>query len=290
MRLYKKLRQVFSVLILITLLQPVVAQVTPVDSILNDFYHQPERVLVAAHRSAHLVHPENSLASIKDAIEMGVDIIELDVRKTKDGVYVLLHDENIDRTTTAKGAVSDYTYDELNKIPLLQNGQPTNERIPTFESALRAAKDRIMIDIDFKLDSTEDAINVCKLIREAGMQEQVLFFVYDYPYTSTIDSIDNSIAVMPRAYNKEHVLDILKNYKVPVIHVDPSYYNDTLMSEIRSHNVRVWLNALGKFDELEKKQQNSGYDSLLTMKTVNVIQTDYPANLLKYLQERGLHR
>jgi len=271
-------------------MQPVVAQVTHVDSILNDFYHHPERVLVAAHRSAHLVHPENSLAAIRDAIAIGADIIEVDVRKTKDGVYVLLHDEKIDRTTTAKGAVSNYTYDELNAIPLLQNGQPTNERIPTFESALLAAKGRIMVDIDFKLDSTQDAINVCKLISEAGMQKQVLFFVYDYPYTSIIDSIDNSIAVMPRAYNKEDVVNILKNYKVPVIHVDPAFYNDTLMGEIRSRDVRVWINALGKFDDLEKTQKNLGYDSLLKMKAVNVIQTDYPANLLKYLQERSLHR
>jgi glycerophosphoryl diester phosphodiesterase len=290
MRLRKLLRIVFPGLISLVLLQPLLAQTRHIDTILNDFYHRPERVLIAAHRSAHLVHPENSLAAIRDAIEIGADIIELDVRKTKDGVYILLHDENIDRTTTAKGAVSNYTYDQLNAIPLLQNGQPTHERIPTFESALRAAKGRIMVDIDFKLDSTEDAINICKLIREAGMQKQVLFFVYDYHYTSVIDSIDNSIAVMPRAYNKEQVLDILKNYKVPVIHVDPGFYNDTLMSQIMSHNVRVWLNALGKFDELEKKQKNSGYDSLLTMKTVNVIQTDYPANLLKYLQQRGLHR
>jgi glycerophosphoryl diester phosphodiesterase len=267
-----------------------VAQTTHADTILNDFYNHPEHVLVAAHRSAHLVNPENSLSAIKDAIEIGADIIELDVRKTKDEVYVLLHDENIDRTTAAKGEVSNYTYDQLNAIPLLQNGQPTNERIPTFESALRAAKGHIMVDIDFKLDSTEDAINVCKLIREAGMQKQVLFFVYDYHYTSTIDSIDNSIAIMPRAYNKEDVLDILKNYKVPVIHVDPSFYSDTLMGQIRSHNVRVWINALGKFDDLEKKQKNSGYDSLLEMKNVNVIQTDYPANLLQYLQKKGLHR
>ena len=290
MRLHKLLRIVFTGLISIVLLQPLAAQTRYVDTILNDFYHHPQRVLVAAHRSAHLVNPENSLSAIKDAIEIGADIIELDVRKTKDGVYVLLHDEKIDRTTTAKGEVSNYTFEELSKIPLLQNGQPTNERIPTFESALRAAKDRIMIDIDFKLDSTEDAINVCKLVREAGMEKQVLFFVYDYPYTSTIDSINNSIPVMPRAYNKENVLDILKNYKVPVIHVDPSFYNDTLMSEIRSHNVRVWINALGKFDDLEKTQKNLGYDSLLAMKNVNVIQTDYPANLLQYLQKRGLHR
>jgi glycerophosphoryl diester phosphodiesterase len=290
MKLHKLLRIVFLCLISMVLLQPLVAQTRHVDTILNDFYHRPEHVLVAAHRSAHLVNPENSLSAIKDAIEIGADIIEVDVRKTKDGVYVLLHDENIDRTTTAKGKVSDYTYDELKAIPLLQNGQPTNERIPTFESALRAAKDRIMVDIDFKLDSTEDAINVCKLIREAGMQQQVMFFVYDYHYISTLDSIDNSIPVMPRAYNKEDVLDILQTYKVPVIHGDPSFYNDTLMGQIRNHNVRVWINALGKFDELEKVQKHSGYDSLLEMKNVNVIQTDYPANLLQYLQERGLHR
>jgi len=290
MRLYKLLRIAFSALILLALFQPIVAQTTHVDTILNEFYHHPEHVMVAAHRSAHLVNPENSLAAIRDAIEIGADLIELDVRKTKDGVYVLLHDEKIDRTTPAKGKVSDYTYDQLKAIPLLQNGQPTNERIPTFESALRTAKGHIMVDIDFKLDSTEDAINVCKLIREAGMQKQVLFFVYDYHYASAIDSIDNSIAVMPRAYNKEDVLDILKNYKVPVIHVDPTFYNDTLMSQIRSHNVRVWINALGKFDDLEKKQKNSGYDSLLKMKAVNVIQTDYPANLLKYLREKGLHK
>ena len=290
MRLYKLLRTALPTLFLFILLQPVVAQTKRVDSILNDFYHHPERVLVTAHRSAHLVHPENSLAAIRDAMEIGADIIELDVRKTKDGIYVLLHDKNIDRTTGSKGLVSSYTYDQLKQIPLLQNGQPTGERIPTFESAMRAAKNRIMVDIDFKLDSTEDAINVCKIIRETGMQKQVLFFLYDYHYTTTIDSIDNTIAVMPRAYSKEDVLNILKNYKVPVIHVDPKFYNDTLMGEIRSHNVRVWINALGKFDDLEKMQKNSGYDSLLEMKHVNVIQTDYPANLLKYLRERGLHR
>lgn len=290
MSLHKLLRIALLPLILIILLQPAVAQTTRVDTILNEFYHHPEHVMVTAHRSAHLVHPENSLAAIRDAIVIGADIIELDVRKTKDGVYVLLHDKNIDRTTNAKGEVSSYTYDQLKKIPLLHNGQPTKERIPTFESALRAAKGHIMVDIDFKLDSTEDAMNVCKIIRETGMQKQVLFFLYDYRYATTIDSIDNSIAVMPRAYNKEDVLVILKNYKVPVIHVDTKFYNDTLMGQIRSHNVRVWLNALGKYDDMEKTQKDAGYDSLLEMKNVNVIQTDYPANLLKYLREKGLHK
>lgn len=290
MKLNKLLRIILSSLVSMALLQPLLAQNTRVDTILNEFYHHPEHVMVTAHRSAHLVDPENSLAAIRKAIKTGADIIELDVRKTKDGVYVLSHDKNIDRITSSKGEVSSYTFDELKQIPLLQNGQATSERIPTFESALRAAKDHIMVDIDFKLDSLEDAINVCKIIRETGMQKQVLFFVYDYRYTSTVDSIDNSIAVMPRAYRKEDVLDILKNYKVPVIHVDPGFYNHTLMGQIRSQNVRVWLNALGKFDDLEKTKKNSGYDSLLQMKAVNVIQTDYPANLLKYLRERGLHR
>lgn len=267
-----------------------VAQSAKVDAIINDFYHHPERVLVTAHRSAHLEYPENSIASIKAAIKIGADIAELDVRKTKDNVMVLMHDKTIDRMTNKTGKISSYTYDELKKIPLLLNGKSTDQFIPTFKEALLAAKGKIMIDIDFKLDKKEDALKVIQIINETGMQNQVIFFLYDYKYTSYLQSVAPSMAVMPRAYNKEDVLDILNRYRVPVIHIDDSFYDKKLMNKIRKENTRVWCNALGKYDELEKIKKDSGYDNLLRMNAVNVIQTDYPAKLLQYLRKRGLHR
>ena len=72
-----------------------------------------ERVLVVAHRADWRNFPENSLAGIESAINMGVDIIELDVQCTKDGVLIIMHDATLDRTTTGKGKVADWTLDSM---------------------------------------------------------------------------------------------------------------------------------------------------------------------------------
>ena len=67
-------------------------------------------VLVCAHRAFHKNAPENSSKSIQEAIEAHIDIAEIDIRTTKDIVLVLMHDDYIDRTTTGKGLLKDYTY------------------------------------------------------------------------------------------------------------------------------------------------------------------------------------
>ena len=68
-------------------------------------------VLVAAHRGDWRNAPENSIQAIKNCIEMGVDMVEIDVRMTKDSALVLMHDNTIDRTTTGEGKVSEWTLD-----------------------------------------------------------------------------------------------------------------------------------------------------------------------------------
>ena len=62
-----------------------------------------KNVLVASHRAVHHELPENSLPAIKEAIRLGVDIIEIDVKVSKDGIPMLMHDGKVDRTTTGKG-------------------------------------------------------------------------------------------------------------------------------------------------------------------------------------------
>ena len=70
-------------------------------------------VLVVAHRGDWRNFPENSLEGIENAIKMGVDIVELDVQRTQDGVLILMHDETLNRTTTGKGKVSEVTMDYI---------------------------------------------------------------------------------------------------------------------------------------------------------------------------------
>ena len=76
-------------------------------------------VIVVAHRGDWRNAPENSMQAIKNCIDMGVDMVEIDVRETKDGELVLMHDLTIDRTTNAKGFVKDWTLDSLKTLKLI---------------------------------------------------------------------------------------------------------------------------------------------------------------------------
>ena len=94
-------------------------------------------------------YPENSIPAIESVIRMGVDIMELDLKLTKDSVLVLCHDHTIDRTTTGRGRVCDITYDSIQRCFLrTAHGVRTPRKIPTLREALEVCKDRIVVNID----------------------------------------------------------------------------------------------------------------------------------------------
>src|SRR6187431_1738990 len=104
-------------------------------------------VLVAAHRAAHNVYPENSLKAIQASIKLGVDIIEIDVKVSKDGVPFLMHDRTMDRTTNGKGDPEELTWEELQKLHIVDKGKSTSYKIPSLEQALELADGKILVDL-----------------------------------------------------------------------------------------------------------------------------------------------
>ena len=277
----------FTVL-LVTL---VAAAQSNLDSILNDFYNRPDRVLVAAHRAAHAAYPENSIAAMKEAIRLGVDIIETDIRETKDGVLVIMHDKTIDRTTTGKGPVAEKTYAELQQFFLLHDGRPTSQKIPTFKEVLELVKGKIMLDIDYKAEGKRAAKSAARLLKKTKLEKQSLFFLYDYKDAPALRRMNKKIQFMTRAYSKDDVDGIFdQGIEVPVIHADDKFYSDSLMGVIRGKGMRLWMNALGKYEKLEAENKNSGFDALLRMHHTNIIQTNLPEELIAYLRAGGLHR
>ena len=129
-------------------------------------------VIVVAHRGDWRNFPENSLEAIDNAIKMGVDIVELDVKKTKDGELILMHDRTLNRTTTGKGLVSDNTLDDIRKLNL-RNGCNirTIHKVPTLEEALLHAKGKIMINLD-QADLYFDQIY--ELMQKTGTTRQII--------------------------------------------------------------------------------------------------------------------
>lgn len=285
-----KLKFTASKLILLLLLAniSVFAQKSNLKYIQKEFNNANSKtILVAAHRGAHIGNCENSILSTKQSIKLGVDIIELDVKVTKDGVPVLMHDGTIDRTTNGTGKVSDYTLEELQKFRLKSwLGILTDEKIPTFESVLRIAKGKIMIDIDLKTDNIGPVV---AMVQKTKMRNQVFYFDNDYELLNRIKKLDDKSIFMPRAYSYEMADSAIILYNPPVVHIDPSFYTQKLTKLIRENNARIWINALGEADAKMRYGNIKKVLDKLTVYGANIIQTNEPAMLLEYLRAVGLH-
>ncbi|TJV45021.1 MAG: glycerophosphodiester phosphodiesterase family protein [Mesorhizobium sp.] len=151
--------------------------------ILDRFEHANQwrdHVMVAAHRAGSMqagktLYAENSLAAVEGSIAMGAEIVEVDIRRSKDGEFVVMHDSWLDRTTTCKGEVVKYTLAELRTCRLVIEGTRavTNETVSTLRKMLMATRDRILINLDNKLE-IGDLPGMIAVARDLGMADQVI--------------------------------------------------------------------------------------------------------------------
>ena len=126
-------------------------------------------IMVVSHRADWRNAPENSLQGIQNCIDMGVDMVEIDLKKTKDGHLVLIHDRTVDRTMNGKGKVEDYTLAELKAMQLKNGvGCKTRHQIPTLEEVMLLCKGKVMVNIDkgypLRRRPGDDIIQVLRLI------------------------------------------------------------------------------------------------------------------------------
>ncbi|MGV8090380.1 MAG: glycerophosphodiester phosphodiesterase family protein [Mangrovibacterium sp.] len=259
-------------------------------------------VLVAAHRGDWRNAPENSLSAIKNCISMGVDIVEIDVHMTKDSALVLMHDAKIDRTTTGKGKVSDWSLDSLRTLNLKNGcGIPTREKIPTLEEAMLVAKGKILVN----LDKCWEYMNVAfKVLERTGTVNQVIFkgsndvAALRRQYGDLLDKI----IYMPIITEKTpdpfaYIEEFLATYRPLAFEVsysrDDSPVFDVIQS-VKKRNSRIWVNTLweslcGPHDDDRAVDDPEASWGWVINHGANIIQTDRPALLLDYLRAKKLH-
>lgn len=117
------------------------------------FRYSPERpIVVSGHRGGMVTgYPENCIESFEKTLTMMPSFFEIDPRLTKDSVIVLMHDATLDRTTTGKGKVSDYTYAELQQFFLKdREGNITPYKIPTLEECIAWSRGKTILNLDIK--------------------------------------------------------------------------------------------------------------------------------------------
>jgi glycerophosphoryl diester phosphodiesterase len=116
--------------------------------------------MLIAHRGCSGRYPENTLRAFREALKLPVDGIELDVRRTRDGVLVVIHDETVDRTTFGSGRVSELTWDELRQLDAgaWKGDEFAGECIPRFEEVLELVKGQTVLHVEIKEVGTETQI------------------------------------------------------------------------------------------------------------------------------------
>lgn len=253
------------------------------------------KVFIVAHRANTCAGieagcPDNSIAAIQKAIEGGADMVELDVRTTKDGHMVLMHDATIDATTNGSGNVTNFTLEELRSFSMerggkvyLENGQPV--RVPTLEEALRYCKGKIYINLDLKaVGSRADLI---KLIQDTQMQGQVMLYCSGST-AKDYQSKDKTIAVHPHIGSAS---DIDQYSSCPGAKLFQYNYGlwlegGSIAKDIRAKGFLSYSNLLNY--DTQTMAGNYVYIDRLIDSETDFIQTDRCEAVASYLRAKGL--
>ncbi|MCF0043575.1 glycerophosphodiester phosphodiesterase family protein [Dyadobacter fanqingshengii] len=235
------------------------------------------KLVVIAHRGNHISVPENTLAAAREAISSGADYVEVDLRTTKDGHLVVLHDATVDRTTNGAGKVNAMTLDEVKHLQVFNRNKKTN-KIPEFREMLAVCKDKINIYLDFK---AADVSETWKQIRKAGMEKQVIVYLNkesDYQEWQKVAPEVPLMSSLPKDVDtKEKLAAFLA--KLPLKIVD-NLPHPQLLSAINKSGVQVWL-------DVQSATEGPASWKAALEKGVQGLQTDQPAALIKYLQDNG---
>ena len=260
-------------------------------------------VIVVAHRADWRSFPENSLEAIQSSIDMGVDMLELDVQRTKDGVLILMHDHKLDRTTTGQGNIAETTWEEISKLNLKDHkGEVTGYKVPKLEDALLLCKDRIMINLD-KADRYFD--EVFALLDKTGTGNLIVMKggqpadQVREKFGKYLDRVIYMPIVTINDEASEETINAFMEDMKPVA-FELCYSNaespvpTKLKTSLKGRSL-LWYNTLwaslcaGHHDDLAVEDPDGTYGFMIDSLGARILQTDRPQFMLEYLRSRNLH-
>jgi glycerophosphoryl diester phosphodiesterase len=237
-------------------------------------------MLVCAHRGSHKEYPENSIGAIKDAMENSIDMVEIDIRETKDGKLVLMHDKTIDRTTNGSGNVSDFALQELKAFKLYNgNGVLTEEKIPTLKEVLSLTRGNLYIDLDISNKAAFEKVH--PVVIQYGMTKQVLYYSSNTSVIQNMVNKDTQVIAMP-LIESESDMNTYENLNLKVTHYNNASFNQSLVEQGKEREWFIFMNAYVNSNLAPENDNYGQIDKITTLKG-NIIQTDHPILVKQYL-------
>jgi glycerophosphoryl diester phosphodiesterase len=267
------------------------------------WYTSPaSKVIVLAHRGCWGQVPEVSIAAIKACGPIGVDAAELDVRMTRDGVLVLMHDETVDRMTNGTGAIANMSAAEVRALRLKAgtggpNAALTDEHVPTLEQALEVARGKIAVNLHLKVPIEA---KVAETLKHMKMSSQVTTWVPGNPGDDSlaqspllgaiglIPTINECSSHHPPPCWSAQVLSLTQFARYRPV----GFFLDWMTSRAfirqvasidRPAGSRIFVETLNAVDQLPQVERRAEWRKLIDM-GVSVIMTDHPADLIDFLR------
>jgi glycerophosphoryl diester phosphodiesterase len=261
---------------------------------------QNATVLAVAHRGVWDSAPENSLAALREAIRLGVDIVEIDAQLTADSHVVVIHDDTLDRTSDMSGCIGKMTLEEIRQARLRGSDGSSawplsNEKVPLLYEVLEEARGRIVINVDVKHEHEFGVI--ARDIRDKGLSAGVIMkspvdlASARFPIASP--SLDTQVPYMPMIHLKwGKTVDILRQIDdIGVGIVEASFDHIEVLTEVYAEfqrlGVRIWVNTLDCSHSLDYSDTRALAEpdavwGALIRAGVGAIQVDHAAEFIEF--------
>jgi len=258
-------------------------------------YFNPDKFLVMAHRGGRSLGPENTVYTFKRAIELGTDVLEMDLQSTSDGGLVVLHDREVDRTTNGKGTVDSFTLSEIKTLDAGFRWSPDNSKsfplrnkgvtIPTLTEVFKAFPDTRM-NIEIKSSQVNTIQDLCRTIRDNGMSEKVMVACFDAGKLGEFRSICPEVATsagaseaamfywLQWAHLESAYSPSAQALQIPEAYGDYRIATRRFIEGAHARNMRVHVWTVNDVESMQRLV-DLGLDGIMT---------DYPDRLVKILQ------
>lgn len=201
---------------------------------------------IIAHRGASAYEPENTCRAVKRALEMGVDAVEVDVRLSKDGHIVVIHDATVDRTTDEKGRVADMTREELRSLDAGRG-----ESIPTLNEILKLVAGRAELVIEIKVSAAE--ADVIDAVKEARFEDRVTITSFVHPIVKRVKELEPGIRTGVIFYGRPvRISRLAIDATADVLCPHYTYVDVGMVREAKEQGLRIYPWTVNQPDDMRR--------------------------------------
>jgi glycerophosphoryl diester phosphodiesterase len=239
------------------------------------------KLVVIAHRGDHTIAPENSLKAIENAIIDESDYVELDIRTSKDGKLVLMHDATVDRMTNGHGKINELAFDSIRSLKLFNKNIPNADtlQIPTFEEALKICKNKINIYLDFKNANVQQVYDE---IIKSNMQNNVVVYINapnQYAdWRKLVPTMPLILSLNTKIRDSAAMVEYLNKINIDILDGNWNEYTPETARAAFKNGVPVWA-------DMQAAKEDEAYWENGIKLGLQGIQTDHPKELVNFLKQ-----